>query len=207
MVSMAVVHHPSRTADAERLLSRAPNVRVFVDDQGRGMTHTSRRAWFAGLEHPTADWHLVMEDDVLPCVDFEHVLDDALKRIPFPVAAVSLFGISQKLREAYDNGKSWVMSSRVNWAQALVVHRTNIEPFLHFEGTAEFDNPYWCQRLSDYAEASGFPIATTVPTLVQHVGHDRSLIGNPTKAGGQHARVSPVFWDDVPHRPWTKRAA
>lgn len=206
-ISVAVVHKdtPERNEDLALLLERVPTALVFTDE-GEGMTATSRRAWHAGL-YMNADWHVVMEDDVLPCDDFPSMAHAAIEWVPPEAIAVSMFGISSRLLRAWNADASWILDNGINWAQALAVEVSMLRGLLAWEAAyVRPEYPYWCQRVSLWAQALEAPIAVAIPSLVQHRGAGRSLIGNPPRAGGRHERLSPVFADDLPPRPWTFRA-
>lgn len=89
-LSIAIMHAPwaeERVDNVRELLAQLPNARVISDPDRRGVWDTAIRAWSAVADDATH--HLVLQDDVQLCNDFEtHV-----KRLvaQAPDAVITLF--------------------------------------------------------------------------------------------------------------------
>ena len=137
-LSVSIQAHPDRAwevADLRlRLRSFGSLAPVAWDKEGppngnadRGW-RTARAAWL--LHDPDADFHLVLQDDAMPCAsDLEAGLERALEHVP-DTAVVSAYlgrGGANGARwggivtEAERRGASFVVSSKLSWGVAIVL--------------------------------------------------------------------------------------
>jgi len=206
-VSVAVVHHPSRHDLLELMLDRIDLNVTVCEDEGQGPIENSRRAWCA--YQPNSNWHLVVEDDLWLCEGFRRKLKYALEHVPDPEGAVSLFGVAGRYSDAFEAGNAWYVDNGTNWAQALLLPTETIPEFIAWEKVHVSPRHRWfCQRLTAFCQASALPVQYTLPMMVDHVGAERSLVGNPKKIGSVERRAScfmeqfPIEWFDTAGVIW-----
>lgn len=112
LVTAAIVAHPDRSANAQRLqriMQGAPTVItddksnvffsasirheipsvIFMDHEGLGCHSNHVRAW-DWLFAQTSEWLMILEDDALPIPEFLQQLPMALKHAPSPVVSLYL---------------------------------------------------------------------------------------------------------------------
>jgi hypothetical protein len=137
-LSVSVMAHPDRAPLVEKLVTALDpthtlSIPVAMDDEGppsgntdRGW-RTARRGW--ELADPAADFHLLLQDDALPCADLLAGLSKALEHVP-PDAVVSAYlgnggGIGPYwgaiATEANRRRASWVRSGKLNWGVAIIL--------------------------------------------------------------------------------------
>jgi hypothetical protein len=163
-----------------RLLPEARRLSVefgqVVDRGAHGPWYSWRMCWIAGL-HIGADHVLVIQDDVLPCRDFLGGVQQAIQRRPEDILRFfTVRGIQAKALEAH---KSWIRS-KTTWVQALVIPSSaRLPDFLEWSAAHIDPDYYSCdRRLTCYQLKKCIPAFVTAPSLVEHVGSSRSLIGH-----------------------------
>jgi hypothetical protein len=136
-LSASIMAHPDRAdlvAELQLSLGQVPApVPVAWDDEGppsgnvdRGW-RTARRGW--ELADPGADFHLLLQDDAMPCRDLLAGLERALEHVP-PDAVVSAYlgqggAIGQRwdrvATDAARRGAAWVVSGKLMWGVGIVL--------------------------------------------------------------------------------------
>ena len=165
-------------------------------DEGQGIPENYRRGWQAFDWN--ADWHLVMEDDLLLPRGFQQSVIGAIERAPEPLAPISFFAIAPRYRTAFNDGYSWYVDNGTNTSCALAVPKLIVEEFLAWEEVHVAPEHRWfCQRLTSFCQTFDVPVQYTLPCLVDHLG-DESLTGNPKLAGGVYPRIASAFVDPAP---------
>ena len=155
---------------------------------------TANRAWRA-LRRAAATHLMLIQDDVVPCKNFLGHLLGALEANPFvPIALYSSRPISDK---AEAQGSSWAIIPDGAWGQGVVLHRPLLEDFLAWE--RRHVNPDWSHddsRLAMWAVKTEHPFWATVPSLVDHRGDQRSLLGHDwhNRARIFHSDPGPIDW-------------
>lgn len=183
-VSVAVMAHPSRESLVRDLVwSVDAHVEVAWDARNNEWD-TGRRALAA--YDPTAQWHVVLQDDALVCADLIAGLERALPHVPAD-AAVSLYvgrakpyngRIARLVQQADETGCSWIALPRLYWGVGLVLPTALLDDIvLRADRThvLEYD-----RRLSTVFRKMGMPVWYTWPSLVDHrdepslLRHDRN---------------------------------
>lgn len=169
---------------------------VVVRDTKRNLWDTTRRAWLAATADEYATHSLVMQDDMLPCRNFEALLVEALETRP--EAVVCYFSMRQALLKARSMKMSWLVSSDATWGGTTVLPRPLALDFLRWE-RANIDPAFKSadRRVVLYLVTHKIPVYVTAPSLVQHEGWDESLIGHPGRIG-KLVRRSPWVADGEP---------
>lgn len=192
-LSASIMAHPVRADEVNQLLATLDrNVPVYWDNEGPPsgkadrVWRTARGAWL--LADPLADWHVLMQDDAVPCTDLLAGLERALEHVP-PDAVVSPYlGAGrtvparwEALAKAADlAGASWVRTQKLMWGVCIVLpvnlvsemidradRRPGIPDDMRVAGWAERtgrDVWYAWPSLVDHRK---------VPSLTKHRAHDR----------------------------------
>jgi hypothetical protein len=186
-LSVAVVAHQSRADLVADLVDRlgVDADRVMWDRIGN-QWDTAVRAW--RHHDPDADWHLVIEDDALPCRDLLAGVARGLARLPVQSTASLYMGESGRrwtrhaTRGAGRRGPTWVKVSRLIWGVAMLAPVSSIANML--EWCEAHPVPTYDHRVSRYYfHRLAWPTFYAWPCLVEHRDVE-SLRGGPR---GRHA--------------------
>lgn len=145
--------------------------------------------------------HLVIvQDDVILCLDFDIALKRLLEHVPDRLVALFVAGAPRRsameIRLAEKRGDALCDMSRMDWVPtvALVWPMALAEEFGKYlrrvPDSAWADDPIvggWCNRKRIR------PLAT-VPSLVQHPDVEPSLLPNDKSAGGKNGYRTAAVW-------------
>lgn len=181
-LAVAIMAVPEREAEV-RAIQRDLGVPAMVvwenGDQAYGKPWgTARRGW-AWLAGQPATHGLLLQDDIALCRDFYRT---AVRLVRLrPEACLSLFSPRGKPSEdAAARRVSWYARNSGPWGQAILMPVPWIQEFLSWEQATI--NPQYRHddsRVGFWLGTKRRPTYYTVPSLVQHVGHARSVAGNP----------------------------
>lgn len=164
-VSFAIMAHPSRLAHVDVMLSRlaeqgAPHVPVFVGHPTAGAWAAAKPAWASAPTEPTH--HVVLQDDISFCENFVRAVRSLAEQHPHN--AVSFFAFRR--------------TGLCRGAQAIMLPSDLARDFASWEPADAWVRfgRLDCPRLDGFLRARGVPLVITDPTLVEHVGSERSLI-------------------------------
>lgn len=196
-LSAAIMAHPVRAEYAEQVQASLDRSVDIVYDSNPVPSADKMQRWATGRScweafDPSADWHLVLQDDVLVSKNLLAGLEKALHQIG-PQGLVSAYtgtgrpdqqNIIRALAHAEAKGHSWMSTRSLNWGPAIILPTSVIPGMLT-----------WCERHIrrndrprsnyDYAigvyarDILGWRTWYTVPSLVEHrglpslVGHDK----------------------------------
>jgi hypothetical protein len=131
-LSASIMAHPDRSALVDDLRMRLDrDVPVYWDDEGPPsgngdrVWRTARAGW--RMADPSADWHVLIQDDALPCRDFLAGLERALEHVPADATVCPYLGRggsapvrwSRMAAEADRRGAPFVASDRLMWGVAI----------------------------------------------------------------------------------------
>ena len=181
-LSVAIVTHPARAADLPGTLDAvygADHTTILSDDHGMGCWRNCMRAWRSVSERATH--HLVIEDDLIFCRDFMDGVRAAIEMQPY--APISFYANRKECQEAHDQGKSWVLIPDGTWGQAVCLPAQMARDFTAWcdrrispeapKGEHVYLDSFLALYLMEIKKAAW----CTVPSLVDHAGANRSLIG------------------------------
>lgn len=132
-LSASIMAHPDRTAVVGELLTQLDReVPVYWDPEGRAsgkgdrVWRTARAAW--QMADPEADWHVLIQDDALPCADLLAGLERALETVPRDAVVCPYLGKGRTVPRRWENlarrasaeGASWVRSEKLMWGVCIV---------------------------------------------------------------------------------------
>jgi hypothetical protein len=140
---------------------------------------------------PGATHHLVLADDMLPCIGF---IDHALTALAAkPDVPVCFFSMRKSQDEARAKGASWIISPEGAWGGAFLMPAEMTRDYLKWERVSIRDEYRTADRpVALYLMDNGIKVWQTYPSLLQHIGAPTSLVGHANKN-----RVTRHFLDDV----------
>jgi hypothetical protein len=197
-LSVAIMHHPSRSALIPDLVQRCLplTARVVEDPDPLGRPsalRTAKLAWAAiegGATH-----HLVIQDDVLPVPGFADQLLAALGQRPEDGVTLCVNWNSPHnsylTRRAALAGSSWGPLSPYEWIPTLGLALPAAEASAMAARLAELaDDSFWGdddEAIIDFCNQRGLRVVSTIPHLVDHTDLP-SLAGNEL-LGSRHGTV------------------
>lgn len=178
-LSAAIMTHPERGEELMKLLALLDREVPVYSDPGGPPSGNGDRVWSVAREawlmyDPAADWHVLIQDDAVPCADLLAGLEQALDYAKLSAIVSPYLGTGRAVpsrwermaTEADRQRASWVRSDRLMWGVCLVA-RTEIIP----------EMVAWCDRKSGmpddmrvaaYAKRHGLEVWYTWPSLVDH---------------------------------------
>lgn len=213
-LSATIMAHPVRKDEAERLQSMLDRDVEIIYDRVAVPSKNPLQRWANGrrcweAHDPSADWHMVIQDDALVSKDLLAGLEKALEQLG-PEGLVSAYTgqgkphqthIHKALANAVDKGHSWVSTKSLCWGVAIIAPVPTIPDMLR-----------WCshgsRRMSNYDFRIGVYYRDvlkwrswyTVPSLVEHsdspslVGHGAGRVAHMFHEGS----ALDVDWSRVP---------
>ena len=191
-VSAAIMAHPARIEMVGDLRTRLDRDVPVVWDEVGDRHDTGLRSLQA--YDPTADYHVVVQDDVLPAPDLLAGIERALAHIPdgcpasFYVGKVKPFrGLVERAVTDAD-GASWIVMDGIYWGPCIAVPTDTIDRIARWWwGQGRIHNNY-DKRLSKWFERHGRRCWYSWPSLVDHRG-DVSLVRGHTAQRNAHRFV------------------
>jgi len=178
-LSAVIMAHPVRKDSAERVRASLDRDVEIVYDQVTQPSADPRQRWAVGRRcwqaaDPSADWHLVIQDDALVCQDLLAGLEKALDVIG-PEGLVSAYtgtgrpdqyNVRRAHRHAQDKGHSWMPTKSLCWGVAILAPVPTIP-----------DMVKWCDRkagmpddmrVGKWFQSQKIDTWYTWPSLVDH---------------------------------------
>lgn len=210
-LSAAIMAHPKREAQVEKLLEKLDRPVPVVWDQISSRWDTGRRSMLA--YDPDCTHHAVLQDDVLIPHDLLAGIERMLRWVPFGHPVCGYIG---RLRPSRDKVKavaqlaehrkaSFVTLSKIHWGPLIVVP-TNIIPAM-IERCDPIDIANYDLRLSRYWEGEQIRVYYTWPCITDHADGESLVPGRsstnrkkpfPTRVAhsfvGENASLLDVDW-------------
>lgn len=188
MVSVAIMAHPKRRKFVAELLPRLdqPATEVVWDTHD-DRWDTGRRALLAF--RPAAEFHLVIQDDAIPCRDLvagaERAMAAAGERpVGLYVGRVRPMNrqhiVGPAIDRAVKRGATWIAMEGPTWGVAIAVPTSHIPEIVKW-GDRHTDIPNYDTRIARYYRSQGIDCWYTVPSLVDH----RPVKDNPSLLSGR----------------------
>lgn len=196
MVSVAIMAHPLRVAYLQPIIKKLGFQPQIIWDTDNNRWNTGEKAWLA--HDPNASHHLVLQDDVILCNDLMHGCEQIVKHIPLMPISLFLmnkkrYGLQTIADEAKNRNCSWVILSRLNWGQAIILPAPMIKPMIQWVNNV-CNIPNYDLRIALYLLHKNIPTYYTMPSLVDHRTDGASLIQkNMTEPGTQSWRYARHF--------------
>lgn len=155
---------------------------VVADIGAKSHLLTGMAAW--SMHWPGSTHCMVFEDDIAPSGSFRGVVTEILSRAGDKV--VSLFDVSQKHRSM----RAGLVERRsIDWNQCIIMPNSVRCEFVQWFDALPPEDKDWLtyldSALSRFMLERGEKIYVANPQMVEHVGHDRSVLGNPKSIGGK----------------------
>lgn len=182
-VSICIMAHPKRKEWAEELAVQIPATIVW--DKINDRHDTGLRAIQA--YDKDADWHVVVQDDVLLSENFSQLVHDALRYVPTTSPASFYYGGKGKTSsaharaaiEARNRNACWIIRRGPVWGPAIAYPTKTIPELVSFFRNSAVEN--YDRRVMRYYQFAGQLCWYTYPSLVEHrqednpslCGHDR----------------------------------
>lgn len=190
---------PSRVDTLAKLRERVPSVVVVEDPTREGAWATARRCWEAGLADDEADWIIVLNDDALPCDQFQTAAENALATRD-PRDPVCFYTAHPK---AKDVASDWYTTHDDLVGVGCALSRWAAEEFLDWvDANPAVDGFSDDGRINLWAMATGRLIYTTVPSLVDHQLPDESTVPWTGPGAARTAVVPPMTAFECGTDPW-----
>jgi hypothetical protein len=206
IVSIAIMAHPNRARYVPGLQGGLPGA-VVVWDEKNERWDTGRRSMLAF--DPTADWHLVVQDDSILCWDFIGQVHKALVEVSegpvaFYCGRAGKFGSRSSMdvmRMASRKGQHFFQAPGPYWGPAVAVMTQDILPMIEW-CDQRGDIPNYDRRMSRYFYSLDRLCWYSVPCLVNHrIGPENpSLIAGRGSSPGRTA----ALWTPNGRREWTR---
>lgn len=150
---------------------------VIYDDRpsGGGTLYTCRKCWEAPV--PDGVTHrLVLQDDLLLCNDFVSIINRIVNVQPDFI--FSLYCSRVSLEERSPKTPYMIIKGVNAWGQGMLMPVQHIKPMFEFaDRELGKDFPYDDGIYIWYAREVGIPIATTIPSTIQHLCPTESTLG------------------------------
>lgn len=200
-LSVAVMAHPAREQEAERL-GRTVGARVTWD-RHRDEWETGSRALAA--YDPFATHHIVLQDDAVPVDDFRCHAAAAIAQHPDSLISFYL-GRSRPPHmqrrfiratlTADETGAAWLSDDRLHHGVGIALPVADIDPLLEW---ARIPNLPYDERIGTWYRAQRRRVMYTWPSLVDHADTD-TLVTHHDGAERPPGRVAwrtgtPSRWD------------
>lgn len=189
-LSVSIMMHPSRKQFLPYLQERLGNPPVAMD-QGKGIWDTRERA--TRLYDPSADFHLVVQDDALICDNFFELADAELKK--HPDCAFSFYYGSRKRKEWVEINRKALrdggyMGGWYHWGVAICLPVSIIEDCLKCCSAMNKLKNHDDTRIANFIRSRGMKVWYPVPSLIDHRTDTPSLMENHE---GPHQRQALKF--------------
>ena len=190
-LSVSIMHCPmtkERRDGVERIIEKLKpiNIQSLLEDfnivqdwKQRGAWATDRTCWITGLLTKSTH-HLVLQDDVILCDDF---LKSTLKCIQvYPKSPIGLYVNRKIAEEARSKDYRWVQIPDGVWGQAIILPNFLISRFLDWEKKHILPHfKHDDSRLAMFLVDQKIPAMCPMPSLVNHDGAERSIVGQSNK--------------------------
>lgn len=178
-VSASIMAHPDREPYVRELESTLDRpVSVYLDPEGPPsgngdrVWRTARGAW--SMFDPAADYHVLIQDDAVPCADLLAGLEQALEYVP-PGSVVSPYLGTGRMaparwdvleQRANERAASWIRGERVMWGVCLVFPVADIPAMIGYcDRLARMPDD---MRVGTWAKRNDRETWYTWPSLVDH---------------------------------------
>lgn len=199
-LSISIMAHESREHLFPYLKQMLGDIPFSIDKRAGteghiGIWENCKRAW--GLHDPTADYHVVIQDDGIICKDFNKRAIDFLTRFDHMTdgkrdRAFSFYFGNKKVTKAIaDEGMKvgYATKEILSWGVAICLPVSLIPDMIATCDTLR--NPQDDVRIAKFLHRRKMTVYYPMPSLVSHRAGEKSLVGDP----GQF-RKAQYFIDD-----------
>lgn len=169
-LSISVMAHPKRQEFFSYLKERLGDVPFSIDD-GKGLIWNCRNAW--SMFDPTADYHVVIQDDAIVCNDFKNRAEKILEEAQgLPVSFFHVSPLSYKKYKEQRKETGHIIQPNLSGGVALCLPTKMIPAMLaHYDADTV---PHDDHRVGRFLFSINTPIFFPFPSLIDH------RVGNPS---------------------------
>ena len=177
--------HPSRQKYFNYLTEKLGDVPFAIDYESKGEWENCKAAW--RLHDPTAEWHVVIQDDAIICNDFYKRAEEVIVKAKEILQAddyVCNFYYGKRmsaLKEASDAlKKGYWINGYPKWGVAICMQTKFIEEMIAMGdllghlGLGTKDDA----RIAKFIGSKKMMVYFPMPSIVNH-RHGKSLVGDP----------------------------
>jgi hypothetical protein len=171
-LSIAVMAHPKRANYFDYLTAKLGTV-PFAIDTGCGLIKNCRNAW--SMYDPSADYHVVIQDDAIICKNFRVLALEVLQKAGgLPVSFFHVSPLSYKKYRVQRLASGHIIQPGLSGGVALCLPVGLIEEMLeHYDlSTFKFDD----QRIGAFLISKKIPWFFPIPSLIDHRIGNESLM-------------------------------
>lgn len=209
-IAYRVQHAVGRDSALARLLEHLPPAVEVLADYDAIRLPNPWRGYSRCLRNPPAEaTHLcILQDDALPCKNFDALLREAISERPHDVVSLFVGGLPGRTRrdfyEAMKRGDRWspIYFREIHHVVGLVWPVQQAAEFLKWVDTNKIPGPdppksddavvgYWARKNRNTAQ-----VWATVPCLVEHPDDFPSTVQGPNRFGDRGRRAI-AFRDDL----------
>lgn len=212
-LSFAIQAVPQRRGHVESMLTRLPSAAVHWDVNHEGCWPSWRAAW--RLRDAESTHHVVLQDDVLLCPDFSHVMEALACARPHEM--ISGFLPRASTQRAVASGRHWVQTRRFLWAQCVMLPVSLGDEIIRWVGAnEETQGKAWAHhddvRIAAFLAAHRMAAYVPVPHPVEHIGdalpggsvlkHNFQAAKRRSRPGvwlGENTQLGHINWADLTH--------
>lgn len=163
-LSVSIMMHPSREWLLPYLKQKLGDVPVSMDT-GFGLIENCRRAWL--LHDPTADYHVVIQDDALVCDDFYTKAEEVLKKANgSPVSFFYCNPVGYRKFKRFADKEGYILGKALAGGVALCLPTAHISNMIALYDTLKF--PCDDHRVGHYIVKNSLQWFAPIPSLISH---------------------------------------
>lgn len=203
-IAFANTHLPGiilRERNVAAQLRQLPNLSVISDPDWIGCNYTAHRACRETLRlaelDPEVTHVCVLSDDMELSDNFAANVTGAVAAVPDKV--ISLFCMRKTLEDAAAKNKRWGVSHIGVYGGSSIWPVAWMKDYLIWEAKyVREEYPYDDRRMGGWLVLhSKMPVWYTVPSLLQHLGANQSMMGH-----SNYTRISKTYKKDLPVLEW-----
>lgn len=179
-LSISIMAHSSRAKYFPYLNRMLGDVKFSIDKAGQeiGVWNNCKRAW--GMYDPTADFHVVIQDDAIICENFKEIAERTIGHGD-EYAYNFYFGNRQKYKGIATAGmeKGFIISNWTSWGVAICLPTKLIPEMIAY--CDKMKTLHDDTRIARFLKHKKIKIFFPMPSLVDHRTDEQSLVGDPSR--------------------------
>jgi hypothetical protein len=191
-LSISVMASPSRAEFFPYLKSKLGDVPFAIDTDHRGAWENCKNAW--RLYDPTAEWHVVIQDDAIICDNFQQRAEEVIAKAKEVLKANDYmcsfyYGCrhsKERLKEAASAVERGYWINRYpKWGVALCMQTKYINEMIKFGDAIKSLKTVDDARIAQFVGSKKMSVFFPMPSIVDH-RHGKSLVGDRGEMRGTY---------------------
>lgn len=184
-LSISIMGHPSRESFFKHLTDNLGNVPFALDHNNAGEWENCKAAW--RLHDPSAQWHVVIQDDAIICKDFMARALSVIKKAKQILDVEDYvcnfyFGARKSARKTAAKAmvRGYWVNTQPKWGVAICMQTKFIEDMIKF-GDKLTDPAFGTRddiRIAKFIGHKNIPVYFPMPSIINHRA-GQSLVGDP----------------------------